>query len=322
MNISIDKLIESVRSSYGKDKGKAEEVSSGSKIIIHSNDDDFITWKNSPWSMLTGIKGIPFGRIVQIAGKPDSGKSTHAMQFMKLAQDQDVLVIFWDSEKKFMASRFKKAFAADPDKMIVVNSRVILEGADRIERIIHEAKKQDPNVKILVVWDSIGGTLAGNEAVQVKKDGKYEGGMNSSKQMALAAKENGAAVRGLVRLMETYRDSVNNKETIATLLINQSYSNIGAPGQKQSGGQKVEYHSSLIVTLARKANILKQKNNVKIKEGILTRASVYKNHLFDGDTSVHELDLIITNGGIALSKDVKLDAVIDVAEDDEFDDED
>lgn len=40
------------------------------------------------WKALTNLKGLPFGRIIQISGKPDSGKSTHAMAFMKFAQDQ------------------------------------------------------------------------------------------------------------------------------------------------------------------------------------------------------------------------------------------
>lgn len=317
MSINIDLLVNNVQKSYGKDKSKAEEISAGNKISYAKEDKDFVLWKDSPWHKLTGVQGLPFGKVVQIAGKPDSGKSTHAMQFMTQAQKQNVLVIFWDTEKKFSAGRFDKHFGGDSSKLVCVNSRLILDGADRIERIIHEAKKLDSECKILIVWDSVGGSLAKNENVVIKKD-SYEGSMDGSKQMAAAAKENGTALRGLVRLMETYKETDTNQETIAILLINQTYSNIGSPGQKSSGGQKVEYFSSLIVQLSRKSDVTSVKNKVKIKTGIVTRAKVSKNHLFDGDTSVSELDLIITAGGIKLATEVKVKNSSDVVD---FDDD-
>ena len=303
--LDIDQLVANVQKSYGKDKSKAEEVSAGNKISFAKDDKDFVLWKDSPWHKLTGVPGIPFGKVVQIAGKPDSGKSTHAMQFMTQAQNQNVLVIFWDTEKKFSSARFDKYFGGDSSALICVTSRLILDGADRIERIIHEAKKLDESLKILIVWDSVGGSLAKNENVIIKKD-SYEGSMDGSKQMAAASKENGTALRGFVRLMEAYKDTETNQETIAILLINQTYSNIGSPGQKQSGGQKVEYFSSIVVQLTRKSDINIVKNKIKMKTGIVTRAKVSKNHLFDGESSVSELDLAISAGGIKLVSEMKV----------------
>lgn len=295
--VDLSKLIEKARLAYGKDQSLAMQISTGSSISRPSKDTDFVCWANSPWQTLTGIRGIPFGRVVQIAGRPDSGKSTHAMQFMKLAQDQNVLVVLWDSERKFSAYRFDNYFGGDSNNMLIVNSNMILQGGDQVEKLVHAAMEDNPNRKILIVWDSVGGTLAQNEE---------ENSLNNSKQMAASSKENGAVLRAFVRLMEKYKKRQSNEEMIAVLLINQSYANIGAPGQKESGGQKVEYFSSIILQLTRKEDLTKMQKGVKIKTGIVTRAKVKKNHLFDGEFSVAELDLTITAGGIGLLSDRKI----------------
>lgn len=309
LKLDISKLVNKVQSSYGKEKGMAAQISTGKSISRPSKDSEFILWKDSPWSELTGIPGLVLGRVHQIAGRPDSGKSSHAMKFMKLAQDQGFLVILWDTEGKFSATRFDKYIGGNSEQLVVVTSRMILEGGDEVERVVHTAKEQDPDCKILIVWDSVGGTLAKNEE---------EGSLLDSKQMAAASKENGQVMRAFVRLMEKYKNREENEESVAVLLINQSYANIGAPGQKESGGQKVEYFSSVILQLTRKKDLTKLVKGVKRKIGIVSRAKVKKNHLFDGEDSVAELDLVITAGNIDLlsKQKVKKDSSDDLDTDD------
>jgi RecA/RadA recombinase len=291
--LDLNKLVNTVRASYGKtEQNLAKQISTGSSISRPTGDDAFVCWKNSPWAELTGIPGLPFGRIIQIAGRPDSGKSTHAMQFMKAAQEQNVLVILWDTEGKFSAKRFDKNFGGDSSQLITISSKMILEGASEIEKVITAAKDQDPDCKILIVWDSVGGSLAKNEG--------DDHDLLDGKQMASAAKENGAVMRATVRLMEKYKNRETNEDSITMLLINQLYSNIGSVGSTNAGGQKVEYFSSLILQLSRKQDLTKVKDGIKRKIGIVTRAKVKKNHLFDGDDSIAELDLVITAGGIDL----------------------
>lgn len=290
--IDVNKLVNNVRQAYGKDKSMANQVGTGSMLSRPTRDDEFVCWKGSSWETLTGVKGLPFGRVVEIAGRPDSGKTTHAMQFMKNAQDQGILVILWDTEGKFSATRYDKYFGGDSSAIVHIGSKMILEGGDQIEKVITEAKAQDPDIKILIVWDSVGGTLSVGEG--------EDGSLVESKQMAQASKENGQVIRSFIRLMERHKKRATNEETITVLLINQTYANIGAPGQKESGGQKVEYFSSIILQLTRKSDLTKVKDGVKRKIGIVTRAKVKKNHLFDGEDSVAEMDLKITAGGIEL----------------------
>ncbi len=288
--VDIDAIITKARSNFkNSEKGLGLQIVRGTDRKLSDNDSDYICWPNSSWQVLTGIRGLPFGRIVQIAGKPDSGKSTHAMEFMSRAQKQGVQVILWDAENKFSTSRFEKYFGGKSEDLIVITSKMILEGSDEVDAVVHAFMELNPGQKVLIVWDSVGSTVGKSEGMVAKRQ---------SKQMAEAAKDNGAAVRGFIQLMETYKNHETGVEKIAVLLINQTYANIGSHGQKESGGQKVEFFSSIIIQLTRKANLNKIKQGLKRKIGITSKAVVKKNHLFDSEESIAELDLDITARGI------------------------
>lgn len=294
--IDLDKILNTARSQFkNKDKGLALQMSKGSEIYVPSKPEDFVYWPDSPWHLMTGVPGCPFGRIVQIAGRPDSGKSTHAMQFMTLAQSQGVQVILWDPEDKFSSTRFDHHFGGKSEELLMVTSKVILEGADMVHAYVKAFFEAYPDKKIFLVWDSVGGSIA---------KGEHTKSLREANQMAEAAKENGKAVRAFVSMMEDYRNKETGAHRMGVLLINQTYANIGAPGQKESGGQKVEFHSSLILQLTRKSDLFKIRDKVKRKIGIATKARVKKNHLFDSEDTIAEMVLDISAGGITVnSKD-------------------
>lgn len=296
--IDINKLIKKAQESYGKqDKGLAQQLSSGASIALPNKDSDFIVWNKGPhWKALTGLRGIPFGKIVQISGKPDSGKSTHASVFMKEALDQNVLVILWDSEKKFSSSRFIK-MGGDPNKLLVVNTNNILDGAKAVAHFVNAAKEMDPGQKILIVWDSVGASVNSTE-----DNGENE---DYSRQPGVTAKEVAFTIRKFNKLQNQHFNRETGEETVATLVINQVYANIGSPGLTEKGGGELYYLSSLILQLTRKGDLHRVKNGEKMKYGILSRAKVKKNHMFDGDENVSELEIVVSADGILLKKDVK-----------------
>lgn len=291
--INLDKILTTARAGFSNrtEKSLQLQMSKGSQISRPSKDSDFVMPPESHWFELTGQKGLAFGRISQIAGRPDSGKSTHAMMFMKAAQDQGYIVILWDSENKFSAKRFDDYFHGCSDDLLMVTSRVILEGGDMLINLIDASRSLYPDRKILVVWDSVGGTFSAGASAKNLRD---------PNQMAIEAKENGKVIKALVAVMEEHKNKETGEEKIAVLLINQTYANIGSPGQKESGGQKVEFGSTTILQLTRKSDASKIIDGKKYKTGIITRAKVKKNHLFDGEYSIAELDLLITAGGISI----------------------
>jgi RecA/RadA recombinase len=299
--IDINKLVKKAQDTYGKkDQGFAKQLSTGKTIIRPAEDKDFVVWtKGDHWSALTGLRGLPFGRVIEISGKPDSGKSTHAMVFMKCAQDQGVLVILWDAERKFSAKRFDEKMGGNSDQLLVVDTNKIIDGAKAVAQLIHTAKEMNPNVKILVVWDSVGASLNSNEDKEDDED--------FSAQPGKAAIENNYAIKKFNKLMHRYMNRETGEDSITTLVINQTYTTIGAgvPTQKEKGGDGIYYLSSVIVQLSRKQDLTRTRGGEQYKYGIVSRAKVKKNHLFEGDESIAVLELVISADGIHLAKDIK-----------------
>lgn len=298
--IDINKIIAKAQSFYEKKEvGLAQQLASGSTISRPKDESDFIVWtRGSHWKTLTGLIGLPFGRIIQIAGKPDSGKSTHAAVFMKEAQDQGVVVILWDSEKKFSKVRFEK-MGGKPDELLVVHTNNILDGIKGVANFVHATKEIDSDAKILIVWDSVGASVNSSEDNEENED--------YSRQPGLTAKEASFAVRKLNKLQNKYIDRATGKDSIASLIINQTYSSIGmgAPTQIERGGTELTYLSSLILQLSRKGDLTRTKQGEKYKYGIISRCKVRKNHLGEDMETISELDLVVSADGIQLAKDVK-----------------
>jgi len=300
--IDINKLVKKAQESYAKkDQGLAKKLSTGKTIIRPNEDKDYVVWtKGDHWKSLTNLKGLPFGRIVQISGKPDSGKSTHAMAFMKFAQDQEVLVILWDAERKFSSRRFDEKMGGISDNLLVVDTNKIIDGAKAVAQFVHAAKEMNPDIKILIVWDSVGASLNSTED-------KDDGTEDFSQQPGVSAKENSYAIKKFNKLANNYTNTETGEASIATLIINQTYASIGmgTPTQIEKGGNEIYYLSSIIIQLSRKQDLNRVRGGDKYKYGIISRAKVKKNHLFEGDECISELDLVISADGVHLAKDVK-----------------
>src|SRR5690606_22732774 len=296
--INIAELVAKAQGRFDKKKSAiAARMRRGDEIVLSEDPKDYISSSeiNKFWKPLTGILGVAFGRIFQIAGKPDSGKSTASMLVMKAAQDQGVLVILWDSEGKFDSARYRDRMGGDPAQLAVAPSRNILEGVQQVVAYVKAAKEMNPEQKILIVWDSVGASI--NSAEDEEND-------DYSKQPGVTAKEVSWGIRRFNQLIEKFRDT-NGNYTIGVLCINQVYANIGSVGFKQKGGAELEYLSSLILEMSRKATLTRTRNKQKIKYGITTVARVKKNHLFGGDDCVAELDLVVTASGIELASETK-----------------
>lgn len=272
---------------YAKDKKIQSIICTGDSVKAEYTDNDVIPLPEShPLRSLLGLPGLPYNKIAQIAGKPDTGKSTWAGEVMVAAQRNGAQVILFDSEDKFDANRFAKQFKGNPSEVLLIKTNEILKGGELIRRYITAVKEQDENAKILLVWDSVGGSQSRSHAERELDSEKHA-------QPGQDAKENGSLMKMLVGLINKYPDS------IAVYLANQTYAKIGfmQKGDAISGGTKIEYHSSFIIMLKRIKVLTKTVKGVLTKYGIISRATVTKNHLSQGSTSVHQLDFQVTAEG-------------------------
>jgi len=225
---------------------------------------------------LTTLPGVPFKFIVEFAGPPDSGKTTAGMIALINAQKAGVYTILVDAERKFAHKRFKQ-MGGDPALLTVIDRPSIEEMADEVESHLKIINDVDPNVKVLVVYDSI--------AVGVTK-AELEKKMVNNATIADQAK----VVKRFVRRILYYLQTCNT----SLILINQMYKDVNPAahgGSKISGGQGVEYGKSLSISFRRKKELTNTKQGVLYKTGVLTVLETKKNHLLDGDMAVKQLDV-------------------------------
>jgi len=289
----VKSIAEEVQKLYKKDEKSQSMITTGDTIRQDYTEADGVPVpKGHPLQELVGLPCVPYNKIVQISGPPDSGKSTSSGQLMASAQKSGHLVILWDSEDKFDAKRFDSKFGGSSEEILLVKTNEILQGGEKVRKLVVAAKDKYPTAKIMIVWDSVGGSQA-RGAAERELDSERHG------QPGQDAKENGSVMKMLVGLINKYPDS------ISVVLINQVYAKIGfmQVGDAESGGKKVEFHSSLIIRLKRIKTLTRTVKGRKVKYGILTRGTVAKNHLSQSETSLHQLDFEITAAGARVSEE-------------------
>ena len=268
-----------------KDKSK-DIITTGAELHRPTKPEDFILSPPAhPWRALTGLQGLPYGYIVQVAGAPDSGKSSLAGEFMAWAQKAGVYVVLWDTEAKFDSVRFTKHFGGDAKDLNVVNTTILRKGAGAMLKFVRTIMEADTGARILLVHDSVGGSVSRSRSERELDDEK-------NTQPGSEAVENSDYMRAVVATFDKYPGR------IALLLINQMTDRIGpVPGKSRSGGHKISFHSSMIIEMTRVQDLTKVTKGVKVKTGIISRAKIAKNHLSQSENSVHEMRVMVDAGG-------------------------
>jgi RecA/RadA recombinase len=290
---NIGDLVSKAKNRFSKDSKSSMKLACD--IVISHDKKDYVTSDEIAafWKPLTGILGAPFGRIVQISGRTDSGKSTIGMMFVAAAQKAGYLPIVWDTEAKFDSNRLKKHFGGSPEQIPISTSKVIAVGSSEILSYVRTVKDAYPKQKILILWDSIGASL--NSGQDSEND-------ELSKQPGVTAKENSWAIGRFSQVIEKYRDPDTDDYTIAMVMINQVYANIGSVGYKEKGGDAIQYLSSLIVQMSRKSDVFTTRGGVQYKVGITTDARIKKNHVMTTDDTIARMDLFVGANGVFLEK--------------------
>lgn len=284
--IDVNKIVAEVQKLYQKDKKATSLITTGASIKQEYTDKDVIPIPETrAFRQLSGLPGLPYNKIIQFAGRPDSGKSTVAAELIVDAQKTGHQVIVWDSEDKFDANRLAN-MGGKPEEILLAKTNEILKGAELVRRFTIAVKEQDPSARVLIVWDSAGGSQSRSHAERELDNEKHG-------QPGQDAKEIAQVMRMFVSLINKYPDS------LAIYIANQTYAKIGfmAHGDAASGGMKLEFHSSFIVFLKRIKVLTQVIKGVKVKRGIITRATVTKNHLTQGKTSIHQMDFTVTASG-------------------------
>jgi hypothetical protein len=296
-DIDISKIVSRAQSFYGKNKGMASLLSTGKDIIKPSDETPGISWPHGDmWKKLTGNNKMFFGYCYEFSGKPDSGKSSCASVFMSQAQKEGHYVILWDAEGKFQKNRYDKYMGGNSDRLLIINTKSIVDGAKALVYFVNAIKEENKKSKIFIVLDSIGALLTRQDTNEDEE---------LSNQPGVQAKEVGWMTKKIQRIILDNYNKETGEHSVCFLCVNQVYQQLMSPGLKEKGGETLFYAMSVIVQMARKRDLTKVRSGEKIKYGILSRAKIRKNHLFSGEDCVSELDIVVDASGVQLADDVK-----------------
>ncbi|RLI54076.1 MAG: hypothetical protein DRP09_14035 [Candidatus Thorarchaeota archaeon] len=228
---------------------------------VSQDSEDYVvlpTW----WKETYGVPGLPFGKLVQIAGDSDTGKTSLAITAMKAAQDQGCAVIYVETEGK-TATEEMTEWGVDLDNFELIKTKITEEAFDKAFRVLEKFEKLYPDSRILFIFDSFGNTISlHDEQMDI---------VNANQKVGGSAKTNRLGLGKLLAKME--------RQNIAVLLVNYTYDNIGTHGKTQAGGKALKFYTVLGINAAKTGEWHPQRQGVKVKAGTFVKWTIFKNQL-------------------------------------------
>ena len=279
--IDISKVVADVQKLYAKDPKKSDAIGLGSRLR-GTKDEDFVIMPEW-WQKGTNTKGIPFGKIVMIAGDSDSGKTSAAVAAMKAAQAQGVSVLYVETENKTTENDLT-GWGVKADEVMLVQSSIAEEAFELMFKLWDGFFKSYPNEKLLVVFDSLGNVVSKRDSeIDLTESHQKPGGKGQINRL------------GINKLIAKRDDG-----DAAILLINYTYDNLGSPGKTNAGGKAVNFFSCLTYQTSRKQWLEKTVKGDKVRIGAKVQWRLFKNHLNKANPGPKIVEFDITADGIEL----------------------
>ena len=207
--------------------------------------------------------GYPWGRIIEVAGLPSTGKSHLAYEAARNVQEQGGLVVYIDTDNATSIDKLHEMGIDVHKKFVYVDSHCTEEVFALIDSIIKKAKSvTDKGLPVFVVWDSIAGTSPKEEL-----EGAYD-----KSTMGLNARVLSKGMRKLTGVLGNVGAilfCINQLRTKFNVMFGDPY--------VTPGGAGVPFHSSVRIRLTGEGTPLKNKNGDVI--GIKVPLKIIKNKI-------------------------------------------
>lgn len=262
-----------------KDSKISKKIGTGDNLT-KLEDSDFIIMPE--WfQTISQVKGLPFGKLVMIAGDSDTGKTSAAIEAMKAAQAQGVGVLFVETEGK-TTSKDLEGWGVDPSGVLLVQSGMAEEAFTLMFAAWDGFRKAYPAEKLLIVFDSIGNVIS-------QRDSEIDL-VEQSSQPGMKGKINRLGMNKMVARM--------SEDQTAVLVINYTYANIGSPGKTNAGGKALNFFSSLTFQTTRVGWLERQVQGKKVRTGVVCKWECFKNHLCRSEIKAKSYEVKVSSEGI------------------------
>lgn len=279
---NLEAIVEKNQKLYNKDPKRADKIGLGSNLKSLATHPcvEMPEW----WQKATNTKGLPFGQIVQIAGDSDSGKTSAAIESMKAAISQNVAVLYTETENKTTKEDLENA-GIDTSQVMIVKSSVAEEASQLQFSLMNQFFKDYPEGRLLVIVDSWGNVMSRRDAeIDLTKEHQKPGGKSQVNRLWL-------------NKLIAKRDEAS----IAILILNYTYDNMGSPGKTNAGGKALNFYSSLTYQTSRKQWLEKVVKGQKHRIGARVQWKLFKNHIDRANPGPKVVELNITSAGIAIA---------------------
>lgn len=208
--------------------------------------------------------GLPVGRIVEFNGLEGTGKSLISAHIVANTQKKGGKAIFIDTENS-AAPEFWESLGVDlsKDKLMYTQAETVEEIFERIEKAIAYIRKDDPDLLLTIIVDSV---AAASTKIEAESDHGKDG-YATGKAIIISK-----AMRKITNMI--------GRQKVLIVFTNQLRVNLGAmPGQDKytiSGGKGIPYHSSVRV---RMNSVGKLKRADKVVIGNKCKCVVTKNRM-------------------------------------------
>lgn len=201
---------------------------------------DYLSTGNPALDQLLQGLGIPFGRITEIFGPHHIGKSTLLDHLFKMVQQAGGSGVLADTEEA-RDIRYTEAIGVDTGRLLILEfdrDELTMENVlNKILETINWWRTKYPARKVLIGWDSLGGTQTNEERDKTVERGKSPG--------------SAASIMQLMRRKVTPALANTN---IALVILNHEYEKIqkgGFAGKKREtyGGEAVRMAASIRLEL-------------------------------------------------------------------------
>lgn len=212
--------------------------------------------------------GVPVGKLTSIAGEEASGKSLMCAHIIAEVQRRGGIAVYLDSESAADPD-FMRRIGVDLESLVYIQPGTVEKAFEHMENCIKVLRAKNPNVLMVIVWDSIGGT-----PTQAEIEGNYD--PNSS--IGLLGKALSKGFRKVIDLIA--------KERVAVVVTNHLKQKIGyvmGDPMYEPGGKAVPYFASVRVRLTSSTKLKDASGNIY---GVKTNARVIKSRLGPAHRSV------------------------------------
>lgn len=217
-----------------------------------SNVKGYVSTQSLALNKAIGHPGVPLGRVTEISGDEHTGKSTVLDHILAEVQRVGGIAILLDPEVGRDA-KYTRSIGVDPERLVCPQPKGdLLWTTEKVFSFVGKTadffRVNDPERPVVLGVDSVAG-------LPTEEDLKRDAGELKP----------GDAAKVIHHGMRTVIQRVA-KASLAVVLVNQLYENIGAFGfgdrKKEYGGKGVPYHASLRVRLNRVGAIKTSKDEV------------------------------------------------------------